>query len=89
MLYGIFVPDGNGGLNLIPEAWSAHKKNSRPGSPFPAQQKFKVLHRCAPMKRAAFQHIPTKKSEKYGNPIFDMWLNQDQTRALIRLFMGS
>ena len=44
MLYGVFVRDGPGGLNLEPDAWGNHKKSGAGyGSPYPAQVEFKPL----------------------------------------------
>ena len=37
-LHGVFVADGPGGINLVPEAWAHHRKNPGEfGSPYPAQ----------------------------------------------------
>ena len=91
-LYGVFVRDGPGGLNLEPDAWAHHKKANGPaGSPYPAQVRFKcpLPRGHVELPQRVWSHIPSQQKGKFGQPIFDLWMDGAQANALAKLFVSS
>ena len=93
MLYGVFVPNGPGGLNLEPEAWKSHegakrvssRNRSDVGSPYPAQIRFNILKKCEPLHYKVWGHIPTPKPGGYNQ--FELHLDAEQASKLAALFL--
>ena len=55
-LFGIYEPDGPGGLNLEPDAWT---NGSGRLTKFGAQIRFKIIRDCPPLRENVFKaHLP-------------------------------
>ena len=87
-LHGIFAATGPAGLNLEPDAFAHYRKpGAAPGSPFPAQIKWRWLKkRPTGMKEAQWQHIPKSNVGRGGKKQYDYVLSAEQAIALARLF---
>lgn len=91
MLHGVFVADGPAGLNLEPNAWAHYRKpNAPPGSPFPAQVRFRsaLPVKSAPLPEREWTQIPTRMPSRYPNgPVhYELFLDRCQAQALAALF---
>jgi hypothetical protein len=48
----------------------------------------KSLRKCAPIKEAAWTHIPSVKHRKPGGPLhYELWLSKAQAHEIIKLFL--
>ena len=54
---------------------------------FAAQVKFKPLQKTLELPQKLWSHIPNKQQGKYGNPIYDLWMDGAQARQLAALFL--
>ena len=65
------------------------RSSTRPlhARPTVSQVKFKPLTKMVELPQKVWSHIPNKQQGKFGNPIYDLWMDGAQARALAALFL--
>ena len=89
MMQGVYVIDGKAGMNIDPDAFKNYRKPTTPKgeSPFPAQIRFKLLRKCAPLKESLWTHIPTSLPPgRSGTKNYKYELSREQAEAFFHAF---